>query len=154
MRDMDLAQAPPGADLKEDVDPADTADMAAIAQYIASESELMPPATKDDLLRRADLVSRAEEHAALARALAQLAEDATVHDLLSLSVVAAAAKQAAGSESTACERWAEQAELVEDPLLARSLHRLADALNLVSREAEAVRAQAEGFADLAQPETR
>jgi hypothetical protein len=43
---------------------------------------------------------------------------------------------------------------VQDPLLARSLHRLADALNLVSREAEAVRAQAEGFADLAQPETR
>jgi hypothetical protein len=129
LRNMDPAQAPP-------------------------EFELMPPATKEDLLRRADLVSRAEEHAALARALAQLAEDATVHDLLSLSVVAEAAKQAAGSESTACERWAGQAELAEDPLLARSLHRLGDALNLVSREAEAVRAQAEGFADLAQPETR
>ena len=125
-----------------------------MAQDIAPESELMPSATKEDLLRRVDLVDRAEEHAALARALARLAEDATVHDLLSLSVLAESTKQAAGSESTACERWAEQAELVEDPLLARSLHRLADALNLVSRESEAVRAQAEGFADLVQRERR
>ena len=128
--------------------------MGAIAQDIAPEADLQIPPTKEDLLRRADLVSRAEEHAALAWALGRLAQDATVQDLLSLPVAAAAIKQAADSEGEACARWAEQAEAVEDPLLARSLHQLAEALSLASERAESVRAQAQGFADLIQPETR
>src|SRR4051812_1647312 len=127
--------------------------MGATAHDIAPEMDVLRPATKEDLLRRVALVSGAEEHATLARALGQLAEEATMHDLFSLSVVVAAMRQSAISESTACERWAVQAEAVEDPLLARSLRSLADALSRVSDDAEAVRAQAEGFADLVQPET-
>jgi hypothetical protein len=128
--------------------------MGAIAHYIAPAPDVSRAPTKEDLLRRADLVSRAEEHAALAWALGRLAQDATVQDLLSLPVAAAAIKQAADSEGEACQRWAEQAEAAEDPLLARSLHKLVEALSLASERAESVSAQAQGFADLVQPETR
>jgi hypothetical protein len=127
--------------------------MGAIAHDTAPEPDVLRPATKEDLLRRADLVSRSEEHAALAWALGRLAQDATVQDLLALPVVAAAIKQAADSERDACRQWAAQAEAAEDPLLARSLTQLTEALDLASERAEAVYAQAQGFADLDEAET-
>jgi hypothetical protein len=120
--------------------------MGVISHDIAPEPNVNRPATKEDLLRRTELVSRSEEHAAFAWALGHLAQDATVQDLLALPVVAAAIKEAADSERHACRQWAAQAEAAEDPLLARSLSQLTEALHLASERAEAVYSQAQGFA--------
>jgi hypothetical protein len=103
--------------------------------------------TKDELYRRTELLAQAEAQAALAVDHARLAERATGEDLLALPVVAAAMEQAFSAESSACERWAAQAEAVEDVLLARALRRLAADLAQAAGHAASLRGEAEGYAE-------
>jgi hypothetical protein len=61
--------------------------------------------TKDELLRRTELLAQAEAQATLATDHARLAELATSEDLLALPVVGAAMEEALSTEAAACERW-------------------------------------------------
>jgi hypothetical protein len=98
-------------------------------------------------LRRTELLAQAEAQATLAADHARLAELATSEDLLALPVVGAAMEEALSTEAAACERWAAQADAVEDVLLARALRRLAVSLGDAAARAAAVRSEAESYAE-------
>jgi hypothetical protein len=101
--------------------------------------------SKDELIRRAYLVAKAEEQAAIASEQATLARDATAQDLLSLSVAALALEQTAVASAGAYARWAELAP-DEGRLLARSLEAVAGTLRLLAEQAQAVSSEADGYA--------
>lgn len=101
----------------------------------------------DSLLRRAELVGRAEEQAAIAHEQAALAHDATVEDLLSLPVATLALEQTALLFAGAYSRWGQLAEQDDDKLLSRSLESVARTLRALAEEAHAASEQATGYAE-------
>jgi hypothetical protein len=106
----------------------------------------------DSLLRRAELVGRAEEQAAIATEQAALAHDATVEDLLSLPVATLALEQTALLYAGAYSRWGQLAELDDDKLLGRSLEQVARTLRTLAEQAHAASEQAKGYAEAVQAE--
>jgi hypothetical protein len=107
----------------------------------------------DSLLRRAELVARAEEQAAIATEQATLAHDATVEDLLSLPVATLALEQTALLYAGAYSRWGQLAEADDDRLLARSLESVARTLRTLAEQAHAASDEAIGYSEAVKAES-
>src|SRR3954451_22882405 len=109
----------------------------------------MPESPAEALVRRAELVARAEELAAIGTDLRHLSESATADDLLALSVVMRALEVAAAEMGAACDVWGDRAAHAKDPLFARKLVAVNETLRLLSTRAGEAFLDAEEFAGLA-----
>lgn len=113
-------------------------------------SNLRVAPSKDELLRRVELLAKAEELAAIAHEQAALSHSATSQDLLSLEVVATAWEQAARCSAGAYARWAQAAESDGDPLLARSLETVASTLGALAEQSRIASSEANAYAEAVQ----
>ena len=103
------------------------------------------PSEAEPLLRRLDLIAKAEEQAAISAERARLVRAGDVDQLQALPVTAVALQQSFACDAETCANWAEQAKALGDVLLARALHRLADSLTQASNDACSLNSQAEDF---------
>jgi hypothetical protein len=104
------------------------------------------------LVRRAELVAKAEEQAAIATEQAALAHEAGTEDLLSLPVATLALEQTALLYAGAYARWGQLAEQDDDKLLARSLETVARTLRTLAEQAHAASDEASGYAEAVKAE--
>jgi hypothetical protein len=101
----------------------------------------------DSLVRRAELVGKAEEQAALATEQAALAHEAGTEELLSLPVVTLALEQTALLYAGAYARWSQLAEMDDDKLLARSLDTVARTLRTLAEQVHTASDEAAGYVE-------